>query len=190
MRGLLLQEYYTNRQLLLISFAILLPMIVFSEFTTGGGLVGIAVMSSQVTQIQSDGWLAYARTLPVSASKIVLGRYIFTIGHFLLFYTLGSTFYYFVYGVDEIEYLLMTVGAPLFIIFECVSIPLNMKFGFKKGILLSPLLIAPFIIVGMLIYFNMDISELMLFLAVTLLTVMAMISSFFVTVKVYRKKQY
>ncbi len=181
MKGLLLKDYYTIKDTLLIQLIMMLVIGVAMSFTITS-LVFIVISTSSFslfssTAIMSDkvsGWNMFSNTIPIPKVKVIRSKYLLSIFLILIGLFLGvalSISMSLIIGDFDSEKLFMfvLVGLSISLSSASTSIPLSIFFDDKKQVLamLFSILI-PTILMVVALYISsiyMDLQENIMLLA-------------------------
>ncbi len=219
MRGLITKDlmfFRTSWKNLLITFiGTFLLSIALGNYTLAVVVVPIYIMSSGINTFQTDEFyntMAYTLSFPLSRKKIVLSKYLFTLIMMLISILVGIVIYLLILfiinpgedglNVNMIYSLLILECASLIV--DSIFYPVIYKYGCEKSRLVLMSIVMLLLGIGSIISVSVNVFELFKIdwesiigfiqthgvSILSILTVVMFTSSYFLSYKFYKKKDY
>jgi cytochrome bd-type quinol oxidase subunit 2 len=219
MRGLITKDlmfFRTSWKNLLITFiGTFLLSIALGNYTLAVVVVPIYIMSSGINTFQTDEFyntMAYTLSFPLSRKKIVLSKYLFTLIMMLISILVGIVIYLLILfiinpgenglNVNMIFSLLILECASLIV--DSIFYPVIYKYGCEKSRLVLMSIVMLLLGIGSIISVSVNVFELFKIdwesiigfiqthgvSILSILTVVMFTSSYFLSYKFYKKKDY
>ena len=218
MRGLIIKDLLfiksTWKSLVIMFIGSILISIALGNFLVTICILPIMFMTSGITTFQTDEFFnsnSFYLTVPLTRKQMVLSKYLFTLLMFVISTYVGISIYCLIHftfdqeslwaNTDMLRYLIMMeYGA---IIVNCFFYPVIYKFGCEKGrfVLLSIMMVVLgiFAVLTMVIEWDKIVSNITVLTnfineygiyVLTGLCILIMIISYFVSIKVFKKKDF
>jgi len=176
---------------LLISMGSIMPifflMIIFAAI----------LPTTSITMDDMGKWDRYALTLPVTRKDIVRSKYllmIILIGSAILISVIIAAVSYYMMSDNVMSFWIILLVSAVGILYSSLILPLLYKFSSEKTryIMLLPMILVGILIGGCVIIFGDSLPEnLLLYILITAaVSVAAFIASYFVSVRLYEKKEF
>lgn len=203
MIGLLRKDFFNLKKtlktyLIFLVFYVVLGIVnedpsIFSTIIT---IVSVMIPITAMSFDESSKWERYALTMPVSRSGIVFSRYLLALLFLLTTFILSTVFNLFTTDVPLMENFATSFGSlSTGMILLAVIFPIMFKFGVEKGRMYMMLLLflpATFVfLLPKLGISNVDVSLIKrLFYLIYAIGPLSLILSCFISLSIYRKKEF
>ncbi len=204
MKGLMLKELYClqeyNRSLLLIVVVFVVMTLLTGSTGTISAVIPLfcaTLLSSTITIDEGEKWPAYAQCLPIARKKVIMAKYLMS----LLLILAGIALLLAVSVLAKVrtgiawQSLLKTDGEMLCValVIAAITLPLTLWLGAEKARIYNMVLymvaVTPFLIgnpdAGVLAKIMQIVTTALPFLAIVLFT-----ASYFVSLRIYRAKEF
>lgn len=213
MRGLMLKDLYCLKQnIRSLLFVLVIWGVIFLPNKDGGlGLISLSLIMG-VMQIftlasydKQAKWDTYALSMPLTREKIVREKYsmaVLMIAMSAAASTVLVTITWIIRSGGLSEYFILTtfatlaLGAGLALVYAAVSLPLSLWLGVEKARYIPVVLIAILFFLGYLLANSHDLrhiqtdSLLLFILCADILSAALFVISYFISISIYRKKDF
>lgn len=219
MRGLIIKDFLylknTWKNAVIVFIGSLLISIALGNYLIAICALPLILLTSTINTFQTDEFFntdSYTLSLPLSRRQIITARYIYTLMMLLIAFFVGLVIYYLIHFIirpnynglntDMLKYLIMLEGTSLLV--DSIFYPIIYKVGCEKSRLVLLSLVMLILGIGSIlsVYVNVFDNDFIDFVAIinfiqnngitvlSILVVVAIIVSYFLSIIFYRKRDF
>ncbi len=199
MLGILLKDFVTTKKQIIwyvFMIALFCVVAVVTDNVAFAGSIGmvvaISVPTSAIAYEERDGFNKIAVASGIDKKVIVIEKYLLG----FLFLLIGGISYFLVYYFSKEQankWIEFVVSMCMQIVLLAIVMPVIFKFGVEKGrtymILFMVVFLSIFIALMSLINFTVDSAIVVLPIVITI-TIIGLVASIFLSIKIYKKKDF
>lgn len=199
MLGILLKDFVTTKKQIIwyvFMIALFCVVAVVTDNVAFAGSIGmvvaISVPTSAIAYEERDGFNKIAVASGIDKKVIVIEKYLLG----FLFLLIGGISYFLVYYFSKAQankWIEFVVSMCMQIVLLAIVMPVIFKFGVEKGrtymILFMVVFLSIFIALMSLINFTVDSAIVVLPIVITI-TIIGLVASIFLSIKIYKKKDF
>lgn len=199
MLGILLKDFVTTKKQIIwyvFMIALFCVVAVVTDNVAFAGSIGmvvaISVPTSAIAYEERDGFNKIAVASGIDKKVIVIEKYLLG----FLFLLIGGISYFLVYYFSKAQankWIEFVVSMCMQIVLLAIVMPVIFKFGVEKGrtymILFMVVFLSIFIALMSLINFTVDSAIVVLPIVITI-TIIRLVASIFLSIKIYKKKDF
>lgn len=199
MLGILLKDFVTTKKQIIwyvFMIALFCVVAVVTDNVAFAGSIGmvvaISVPTSAIAYEERDGFNKVAVASGIDKKVIVIEKYLLG----FLFLLIGGISYFLVYYFSKAQankWIEFVVSMCMQIVLLAIVMPVIFKFGVEKGrtymILFMVVFLSIFIALMSLINFTVDSAIVVLPIVITI-TIIGLVASIFLSIKIYKKKDF